>query len=228
MSNYGNTFRTRLVARRYRLLRRASGGEHGVVYEAEDTKTGERVAVKQMENCQQGKQEAEILARLAHPQISAFKALRRWRGTAYLIMGWVEGTRLVEYGPQYLGLARLSLEQVLDIGFQLCDVLAYLHAQMILHMDMKLCNILRQPDGQIKLIDFGQAELRQAGKLSKEAMSLDTDDARRLLFNLLPQGVKSELAWQVRGTSTQIEDANELRTALAALAAWYGGAYSAA
>lgn len=228
MSNYGNTFRTRLVARRYRLLRRVNGGEHGMVYEAEDTRTGERVAVKQMKNCHQGKQEAEMLAHLAHPQIPAFKALRRWRGTAYLIMEWVEGTRLVEYGSHYLGLERLSLEQVFDIGFQLCEVLAYLHAQMILHLDIKLCNVLRQPDGQIKLIDFGQAELRQAGKMSKEAMSLDTDDVRRLLFNLLPQGVPSELAWQVRGTSTQIEDADELRTALAALVAWYEGVYNAA
>ena len=227
MSN-GNAFRTRLVARRYRLLRRVNGGEHGVVYEAEDTRTGERVAVKQMKHCHQGKQEAEILARLAHPQISAFKALRRWRGTVYLIMEWVEGTRLVEYGSQYLSLECLSLEQVFDVGFQLSDVLAYLHTQMILHLDIKPCNIIRQPDGQIKLIDFGQAELRQAGKMSKEAMSLDTDDARRLLFNLLPQGVPSELAWQVRGTSTQIEDADELRTALAALAAWYGSVYNAA
>ena len=227
MSNVRSTVKIPLVARRYRLLRRVAGGEHGAVYEAEDTKTGERLAVKKM-SCQQVKREADMLARLAHPLIPAFKALHRRKETAYFVMEWVEGTRLLDYSNQGFGRERLSLEQVFDLGFQLCDVLTYLHAQRVLHRDIKLCNVLLQANGQIKLADFGQAELRNPDEMSEEAMSLDTDDARRLLFNLLPQGVPSELAWQVRGTSTQIEDADELRTALAALAAWYGSVYNAA
>lgn len=214
-------FKAPLVAGGYHLLRQVGAGEHGVVYEGKHTRTGERVAIKQHHNPQQGKREAEVLAVLAHPLIPALKAFHQWRGASYLVMEWVEGTPLLQYSSRGTGLERLSLTEVFQVGFQLCDLLAYLHAQRVLHRDVNLCNVLRQP-GNITLTDFGQAELRQAGEMSREAMSLDTDDARLLLWKLLPPEIPSELAWQIRGTSSQVEVADEMRASLTHLAALCG------
>lgn len=222
-SSHCSTAKKSLVAGRYHILRRVGAGEHGVVYEGEDIETGERVAVKQL-NHQQGKREAEVLARLTHPLIPAFKALHRWWGASYLGMEWVEGKPLRNYSSRGTGLERLSLAEVFHVGFQLCDVLGYLHTQtpVVLHLDVSLSNVLLRQDRQIMLTDYGQAELRCSTRSSKGAISLDTDDVRLLLFKLLPPETPSELAWQMRGVSSQEEDTDELRAALVTLAALWG------
>lgn len=218
MYSYATTTGRSLVAGRYRKLWRVGGGEHGVVYVGEDTATGERVAIKQQARGQ-GEQEAQLLARLAHPMIPAYKAFHRRGQTSYLVMEWIEGQPLLNFSSRGVGKERLGLAEVFQVGYQLCDVLSYLHSQnpTILHLDVNLCNVLRKPDARIMLTDFGKAELRLPCANIKESMSLDTDDARLLLCRILSSGIPSELMWQMRGTSCQVEDAAELRAALAAL-----------
>jgi serine/threonine protein kinase len=99
-----------------------------------------------------------LLAGLQHPNIPAIYDYFGEAGHWYLVMDFIEGDTLEEH----LGKSRgryLPVEEVLDIGMQLCTVLGYLHTRQppIIFRDLKPANILLTSSGQIYLIDFGIA-----------------------------------------------------------------------
>ena len=154
----------------------------GAVYMAQDTTLGNRlVAVKEMSRGnlpkQEGqsavenfKHEAHLLAGLHHPNLPSihdhFEDTARW----YLVMDFVQGETLEEYLLHSPG-QKLPLEEVLQIGQQLCDVLDYLHTCQppIIFRDLKPANIMRTPKGHIYLIDFGIARHFKPGQYKDTA-----------------------------------------------------------
>ena len=98
--------------------------------------------------------EAKILSRLSHPNIvpilAAFKAL----GTAYYVMPHVEGTELQKAAPAP---DDITAEWLLPVLEKILSALGYLHAQRIIHRDIKPNNILMNATGEPILIDFGTA-----------------------------------------------------------------------
>ena len=178
----GSQMPSRLLKGRYRLQAELGAGGMGAVYRAEDTQFGNRVvAVKEMS--QQGmsprevreaaeifKQEAYLLASLMHPHLPRIYDYFSDAGNFYLVMDYIEGETLAEYQKRAgkAGKAgqerrerqgRLPLEEVLDIGIQLCTVLDYLHTRQppIVFRDLKPANVMRTSDGNLYLIDFGIA-----------------------------------------------------------------------
>ncbi len=99
-------------------------------------------------------EEAKILSRLSHPNIvpirNAFKAL----GTAYYVMPHVEGTELQKAAPAP---RNITAEWLLPVLEKILSALGYLHAQGLIHRDIKPNNILLNGDGEPILIDFGTA-----------------------------------------------------------------------
>src|SRR5689334_21468634 len=85
-----------------------------------------------------------------------------------MVMEYVDGSP-----PSTLPLDGQSLPtaQALDIARQTCDAIAYLHAQGILHRDVKPGNILLTPNGQVKMIDFGIAHMYAARRLTVAGFS---------------------------------------------------------
>ncbi len=79
-------------------------------------------------------------------------------GVPFLIMGLLEGETIAQL-QRRIG-KRLPLELSLDLAEQLLDVIASCHAQAVLHLDLKPANVLVTPDGVVKLLDFGVAQLR--------------------------------------------------------------------
>ncbi len=166
-----------LLKQRYRTLNRLGQGGMGSVYKAEDTELGNRlVAVKEMS--QKGlnqheateatdgfKREALLLAGLMHPNLPRiydhFSEAGRW----YLVMDFIEGETLEDY-LSHTDKGTLPLEEVLAIGIQLCTVLDYLHTRQpsIIFRDLKPANVLRTPEGQLYLIDFGIARHFKPGQ----------------------------------------------------------------
>lgn len=162
---------------RYELRRRLGSGGMGAVYLATDRRlTTAQWAVKEMSDTsitsplerQQAqeafRQEAELLARLNHPYLPRVTDHFEENGRNYLVMEFVPGENLRDYANR-VGLPR-PLHEVLRWTAQICEVLAYLHAQQppIIFRDLKPTNVMITPDGTIKLVDFGIARLFKPGK----------------------------------------------------------------
>jgi serine/threonine-protein kinase len=103
------------------------------------------------------RREIEIGVRLDHPGIQRLLSDPR---TPYIVLDYVEGENLRTYLRSH---RRLSADEVLRIGVQLTEVLEYVHSQGVVHRDLKPDNIVMQPDGSVRLMDFGIA-LRLASR----------------------------------------------------------------
>src|SRR5258708_3117784 len=167
-----------LLEERYHIVSQVGTGGFGAVYKAEDTQDGNRlVAVKEIglsgltsqqviEATDAFNREVMLLSDLKHPNIpriyAHFTDPKHW----YLVMDFVEGETLEEYRLKAPG-ACLPLEQVLDLGIQLCSVLDYLHSHEppVIFRDVKPTNVMLTPAGKLYLIDFGVARYFKPGKV---------------------------------------------------------------
>ena len=104
--------------------------------------------------------EARLLSQISHPQIVSVFDIGEESGTYYYAMERIEGVSLREVIRRA---KRIPLHVCLDLTLQLCDALQRLHyhydgtQSAIFHGDLKPSNIMIQPDGRLKLIDFGVA-----------------------------------------------------------------------
>lgn len=162
---------------RYELVRKLGAGGQGAVYLAHDRRLSTvRWAVKELSDAlisdplerQQAaeafRQEAELLAGLAHPNLPRVTDHFSQNGKNYLVMELVAGETLQAYA-QREGLPR-PLPELLGWAEQLCEVLSYLHGQSpaVIFRDLKPANVMLTPAGQLKLIDFGIARLFKPGQ----------------------------------------------------------------
>jgi len=175
-----------MLQSRYRILRRIGGGGMGMVYLAEDTRLpGRMCAIKEMSPAQLApqdrnwaingfRQEAQMLANLNHPGLTSVTDFIPEAGNWYLVMDYVEGETLQERLKRARG-GRLSLDEVLNITRQLCDVLEYLHRQSpsVVFRDLKPGNVMLTPQGEVKLIDFGIARFFKPGQ-TRDTVNLGT------------------------------------------------------
>jgi len=147
---------------RYRLIECVGSGGMGVVYLAEDSVLGRRVALKILdlpdvpgEFAARLLREAHILARLEHPGIvPVHDAGVLAGGRAFYAMKFVEGQRLDRLSEKQNTLStRLSIFQ------RICDTVAFAHAHGVLHRDLKPPNIMVGPFGEVLVMDWGVAKI---------------------------------------------------------------------
>ncbi len=154
-----------VIEGKYKILDQIGRGGMSVVYLALNEKANKTWAIKEVQKGAGGSAEfvrerllaeTELLKRLRHPRLPAIVDVIEERGSLLIVMDYIEGHSLKEVLDQE---GAKSQEQVLLWGKQLCEVLRYLHEQEppIIYRDMKPSNIMLQPDGGIKLIDFGTA-----------------------------------------------------------------------
>jgi eukaryotic-like serine/threonine-protein kinase len=102
--------------------------------------------------------ERDILASLEHPRIARlYDAGLTQSGRPWLAMELVEGVSIDHHVKQQ----GLSIDQRLQLFLQVADAVAYAHAQLVIHRDLKPSNVLVTRDGQVRLLDFGVAQLIQ-------------------------------------------------------------------
>ena len=157
---------------RYYITRVIKAGGQGSVFETIGD-DGKVYAVKEMidnftnpkdrtEAIDRFEAEAKMLRRLSHPRIPKVYADFKDEGRQYLAMDFVRGEDLEEVIRKHPG--GLPEQQVLEWGDEICDVLGYLHnhkPEPIIFRDMKPSNVMVEPDGTVKLIDFGIAKVFQ-------------------------------------------------------------------
>jgi len=163
---------------RYRVIQTLGKGGMGAVYLAYDIQQRDKlVAIKEMSQAtlrdgeellqaqQRFQREADILQQLHHPHLPHVYDSFGDRNRSYLVMDYIQGKTLAQVLKQAHG-SPLSVQQAVDYGLQLCDVLTYLHARVppVIFRDLKPSNIIVRDDGQLFLIDFGIARFwQQAG-----------------------------------------------------------------
>src|SRR5882672_7233463 len=103
--------------------------------------------------------EGTLLARLSHPNIARlFDAGVTPGGQPYLVLEYIEGTRIDRYADSH----RLPIASRLQLFLQVADAVAHAHASLVVHRDLKPSNVLVDTLGQVKLLDFGIATLADA------------------------------------------------------------------
>jgi serine/threonine-protein kinase len=145
-------------AGRYTLGTVLGAGGAGVVYEGWDTELLRRVAIKRLPLTGRDdtwQREARVGARLNHP---AFVAVHdTWRDThhAHLVMERVEGQTLKDLlvaGP-------VPVTRACGWAAQAADALHSAHHQGVVHGDIKPSNLMIEPNGRIRVLDVGAAQL---------------------------------------------------------------------
>ena len=136
-------------------------GEDGMgqVWQATDTKLNREVALTILpdafaadpDRLARFQREAQILARLNHPNIAQTHGIEEAEGTRALVLELVEGPTLadrISKGP-------IPLDEALPIAKQIVEALEAAHEAAVIHRDLKPANIKVREDGTVKVLDFG-------------------------------------------------------------------------
>lgn len=140
---------------------RLGEGGHGEVYEAWDGKLQRSVAIKRIKHDgistdEDLVREARMAASLRHPAFVQVFAVEEAGNSQFIVMELVPGRTL----KQVLAEGKPALETVLDWVGQAASAMRDAHASGLVHGDLKPSNLMIEPDGTLRILDFGLA-LRQ-------------------------------------------------------------------
>ena len=173
---------------RYRIIRKLGAGGMADVYLAEDQELGRNVAIKILNDrhaaddsfIERFRREAKNAAGLSHPNIVSIYDRGEAEGTYYLAMEYLEGRSLKELivsrGPA-------PIKVSIDYARQILAALAAAHRRGIVHRDIKPHNVLVNPEGRLKVTDFGIArsgasQMTEVGSIIGTAQYLSPEQAR--------------------------------------------------
>ncbi len=146
----------------YEILSPIGAGGMGEVYRARDNKLGREVAIKVLpeeftqhpQKLARFEREARLLATLNHPGIATLYGVEEFETKPFLVMELVEGETLAERiarGP-------LPVDEALTLSQQIAEAVEAAHEKGVIHRDLKPANIKVDPEGHIKVLDFGLAK----------------------------------------------------------------------
>jgi len=171
----------------YRIVEKLGEGGMGVVYIAEDTLLGRRVAFKTLmpDRVRDDRhfrtrflREARAVSALSHPNIATIHDYGETEdGQPYIVMELVKGETL---GDLMLTEA-LTIARALEIIEQVAAALGEAHRYGVVHRDIKPSNVAINQRGEVKVLDFGLAKQINLGSLSS------TDPDRQTLLNTQTQ-----------------------------------------
>jgi serine/threonine protein kinase len=162
----------------YKITEKLGEGGMGVVYKAEDTNLKRPVALKFLAAHLLGdegvkerfRREAEAAAALTHSNIAVIHDINESDGHSFIAMEFVEGLTVGEKVSE----RPLKLQEALDITIQAAQGLQAAHEREIVHRDIKSANLMVTPQGQVKVMDFGLAQLAERSKLTDTTTILGT------------------------------------------------------
>nr|GEW64470.1 mitogen-activated protein kinase kinase kinase YODA-like [Tanacetum cinerariifolium] len=140
-------------------------GSFGHVYVGFNSESGEMCAMKEVtlfsddakskESARQLGQEVSLLSRLSHPNIVQYYGSEMVDDKLYIYLEYVSGGSIYKLLQDY---GQLGESAIRSYTRQILSGLAYLHAKNTVHRDIKGANILVDPNGRVKVADFGMAK----------------------------------------------------------------------
>ncbi len=157
----------KVISNRYEIKAFLGRGGMAWVYESLDRKTGATVALKILypqftddpAYIQRFVREAKLALTLDHPNIVRVLDYGADRDTHYLVMEFIEGQDMKEVLRETGG--ALPPQVALSVARQVAEALQEAWKKGIVHRDIKPQNLMRTPDGQIKVLDFGIARAEE-------------------------------------------------------------------
>lgn len=149
-----------IVHQRYKVVQLLGRGGFGSTYLVEDQKlSNKRWALKEIPESLYDEHESRILSKLKHPSIPGITDREITDRMVYMVLEF-GGNRTLETVRRATAEKRVALNIMAPWVRQLCDVLAYMHAQTppIVHRDLKPGNVLLDDHDRVMLIDFGIAK----------------------------------------------------------------------
>jgi serine/threonine-protein kinase len=170
----------------YKILTPIGAGGMGEVYRARDVRLDRDVAVKVLSERLVGdpdallrfEREAKAVAALSHPNILAIHDFNREAETYFTVTELLEGETLrsrITSGP-------LPWRKAVEIGIAVADGLAAAHSKGIIHRDLKPENIFITGHGQVKILDFGLAEMKPPiASTGEDTPTVDVETEERVV-----------------------------------------------
>ena len=171
-----------LFAGRYEIQSILGKGGMGIVYKALDRDLEDMVAIKTLRGealsadpslLDRFKQEIRLARKITHPNILRTHDLGETAGLRYLSMEFVKGITLKHLVEQD---QLLPTPVALRIAKQICAGLAAAHEVGVIHRDIKPQNIIIEPTGGLKIMDFGIARLTQDRGMTATGTVVGTPD----------------------------------------------------
>lgn len=169
-----------ILGSQYEVIQKLGEGGMGVVYLARDTMIQRLVAIKQLhrdggsEDESLGERfqaEALALAKLNHPNITHLYSFIPKEDTYWMIMEYVEGKTLEDWLKIH---QKITHQLAASIAVQILDGLEHAHRKGIIHRDIKPANVMINEDGEVKIMDFGIARIRNAQRITSHGKSVGT------------------------------------------------------
>jgi tRNA A-37 threonylcarbamoyl transferase component Bud32/uncharacterized Tic20 family protein len=164
----------------YQITERVGSGGFATVYKAQDTKSGQPVALKILREqyvedelfIERFRNEAETIRSLPdNPHIVKPIDYGKVGKTYYLAMEFLEGQDLDRVLLQQ---GALPIDQAVDIAGQIADALAVAHSKQVVHRDVKPQNVKLMPSGTAKMLDFGIARATEDTHLTQTGTFIGT------------------------------------------------------
>lgn len=161
----------------YRIVDFVGEGGMGQVYRAVHTRIDRTVAIKILSQTsesvivQRFLNEARIQASLRHPGVAALYDFIEDRGRSVIIMEFVDGETVQEITARE---GAWSVQRALPVLRSCACTLSYVHAQGVVHRDLKSANLKITTAGETKLLDFGIATAQMASRLTTAGFVIGT------------------------------------------------------
>jgi eukaryotic-like serine/threonine-protein kinase len=180
---------------RYTIIKLIGRGAMADVFEARDSATQEKVAIKILRDVMSQdpdavarfEREAQVQQRIRHPNVAVMYGAGMHGSSPYLALELLGGRSLLNVLKHE---KQVPLMRAVAYGWQALQGLAATHAAGVLHRDLKPANLMLRPNGdgteRVVLIDFGFASLEGAAGITRQGFVVGS------LTYMAPERLRSE------------------------------------